>query len=314
MKLFTLFLVFIYLSTNVFAQNKPTASNWNCLEDNFPNYDGWGYINLYIDTASNPNSIWQIGKPNKPIFNSTQSIPNAIVTDTLNAYPINDTSSFIIEQQLVWFDYQTPYIYFGMLGWYNVNSDSLNDFGKIEISMKGSNVWYDVLEDTLFDFFNQSMFGPKPTLTGNSNGWQQFGIDFKKFGDTMSLQTNDTMIIKFSFISDSAQTNKDGLMYDCFLFRDYFESVADELNIKLHTDVSPNPASDMVSIKPSSTKQFKKITVDVYDLSGRRIERKLFTEVNEFSFSVKNLLSGMYILKITYDDNQYSRDKLFIER
>ncbi len=46
--------------------------------------------NLYIDTVSNPNNIWQVGIPQKTIFTDAYSAPNVIVTDTANPYPVND--------------------------------------------------------------------------------------------------------------------------------------------------------------------------------------------------------------------------------
>src|SRR5690606_28661361 len=47
---------------------------------------------LQIDTGS----IWQIGPPQKSVFDSAATNPNVIVTDTINTYPINDTSSFTV--------------------------------------------------------------------------------------------------------------------------------------------------------------------------------------------------------------------------
>ncbi len=55
-----------------------------------PNY--W----LWIDTVSNPNNIWQIGSPQKTVISSAHSAPNVIITDTVNTYPPNNTSVFII--------------------------------------------------------------------------------------------------------------------------------------------------------------------------------------------------------------------------
>ena len=61
-------------------------------------FDDTCHINkIEIDTTSNPNNIWQIGCPNKTEFDSANSFPNCIVTDTANPYPINDTSIFIIK-------------------------------------------------------------------------------------------------------------------------------------------------------------------------------------------------------------------------
>ena len=49
---------------------------------------------LIISLDSSSNNIWQIGKPQKTLFYRASTLPNAIITDTLNPYPPNDTSSF----------------------------------------------------------------------------------------------------------------------------------------------------------------------------------------------------------------------------
>jgi hypothetical protein len=57
---------------------------------------------LNIDVASNPNNIWQIGPPQKAVLNNSNSSPNVIITDTINSYPITDTSSFTIESTAIY--------------------------------------------------------------------------------------------------------------------------------------------------------------------------------------------------------------------
>ena len=58
----------------------------------------WNSILIEMDTT-NPNNIWQIGPPQKVIFNSASTAPNVIVTDTINSYPNSDTSRFITHTQ-----------------------------------------------------------------------------------------------------------------------------------------------------------------------------------------------------------------------
>ena len=41
---------------------------------------------FYADTISNPNNIWQIGKPQKKTLDSAYSGRNALITDTTNYY------------------------------------------------------------------------------------------------------------------------------------------------------------------------------------------------------------------------------------
>ncbi len=72
-------------------------SDDNLYDTYFLNFDNQhGLQHLTIDTISNPNNIWQIGSLHKTVFTNAYSVPNALVTDTINTYPINDTSTFII--------------------------------------------------------------------------------------------------------------------------------------------------------------------------------------------------------------------------
>ena len=62
------------------------------------NFEDTTVINqvFYTDTFLDPQHIWQIGIPNKPLFDSAYSQPNAIVTLLDSALPPNVNASFII--------------------------------------------------------------------------------------------------------------------------------------------------------------------------------------------------------------------------
>ena len=117
--------------------------------------------------GTDTNNIWQIGVPQKTLFNQANSQPNVIITDTINNYGTNDTSSFTVRYNT----YNCPYAF----GKYYVDSDSLNDFGIIEISIDSGQTWINILEDSL-------NFSPeKPVLTGSSNGWKSFELDLNSY-------------------------------------------------------------------------------------------------------------------------------------
>src|SRR5680860_1850189 len=82
----TSFIIIIICSTNVNAQ----WTWWLNFEDPQMNNE-----RVYIDTAG--GNSWSIGAPDKTVFTSAYSPSNVIVTDTLDPYPMNDTSSFIIK-------------------------------------------------------------------------------------------------------------------------------------------------------------------------------------------------------------------------
>ncbi len=51
---------------------------------------------VIVNIVSDSSNVWQIGRPQKTIFDSAATLPNAIVTDTIGFIPLNNTSSFII--------------------------------------------------------------------------------------------------------------------------------------------------------------------------------------------------------------------------
>ncbi len=166
---------------------------------------------IVIDTISNPNNIWQIGESQKSVVNGAVSSPNIIITDTINPYAINDTSSFIIK-----FPDMGGYSDFGTIeieGYYNVQSDNPNDFGMIEVSLDNGVTWIDAIQSGWVNW----AFGP-PMLSGNSNGWQYFYGDASTLASFFNGSTGDTIKWKFSYLTDGIQDSLDGLAFDDLRF------------------------------------------------------------------------------------------------
>ena len=201
------------------------------------------FFRLETDTVSNPDNIWEIGHPDKTIFNSACSEPNVIITDTSNTYPINDTSVFIVKHVSDWsggFQLHHTVI---LQGKYQVNCDTLTDFGKIEFSPDNGLTWVDLINDEEYYEMNcYDWWTEKPVLTGNTTAWAEFRVWVAGFGPVFDIQPGDTVLYKFSFISDAVQTNKDGLMYDDFRFEDYAETI-EKMNNNPDLIVFPNPTT-----------------------------------------------------------------------
>jgi hypothetical protein len=261
---------------------------------------------LKIDTISNPNNTWQIGSPQKTTINNAYSAPNVIITDTIAHYPPNDTSVFMfmhIDQG----GYSTPHSA-ELAGYYNVNSDSLNDFGTIEISLDYGMTWINIVTDTVYDSYYH-WFTPKPTLTGNSNGWQNFFVSLAGLGMAFNVNWGDTILLRFTFISDSIADTLDGLAYDNFQFCDGVEGIIELLDDALIV-VSPNPTSNLLYVNRRT--QSEKELVQVFNYTGQ-----LLFEDNDFkskTISVKNLklTDGIYFLKYS-DTKRYAMKKFVVQ-
>ena len=257
---------------------------------------------LRIDTVSNLNNIWQVGAPQKTIFTNAYSNPNVIVTDTINPYPINDTSSFTIVN-VAGDGFTYPHTA-SLIGEYSVNSDTLTDFGTIEFSPDNGTSWYDIINDT---FITNHIYVQQHwiSLTGNSNGWQQFYVNLAPLGPLFNIQLGDTVLWRFTFISDNIQTNKDGLMFDNLYFEDYVEGIPEIQNDNL-ISISPNPTSNELRIHKSNVSDSQK--VQVLNYRGQ----VLYDNSNFIGdmIDIRQLPNGIYLLK--YAATKYFSVKKFV--
>lgn len=273
------------------------------------------FFRLEIDTHSNHHNVWQIGTPQKTVFTSAHSIPNVIVTNTLNPVSANDTSVFYLKH--VRDNVFMPYHYFSLSFWYQMDGDS-TDFGTIEISPDTGHTWINILtQDTTFQM---NWYSPKPTLTGSTNGWQSFDLDMMTWAsddDTINpsfpiLMTADTILFRFTYITDSSSTPHDGWMIDDFSVVDLYEGI-NTIQNQIVSKSFPNPTLDIVTI------EFENIDnslheVTVFNEKGQQILLKKTTNQSKFELNLKSLYSGIYYYKlINLRNNQISFGKIVKE-
>jgi len=262
---------------------------------------------LEIDTLSNPDNIWQIGNPQKGVINNAYSNPNVIITDTIDYYPPNDTSVFIFKH-IDQGGYSWPHSA-ELAGYYYVNSDSLNDFGTIEISLNQGASWINLITDTVYSQYYY-WFTPKPTLTGNSNGWQNFWVSLAELGGVFNVNQGDTILLKFAFISDSIVDSLDGLAYDNFQFCDGVEGIKEILKENL-ISIFPNPTNGLLYIERNHISKIA--TIQIFCSTGQLLyEENSFN--GEFIDTKKiNLIDGLYLLKYS-DGENYTVKQFFIHK
>jgi hypothetical protein len=297
MKEFILSISLTLFAATSFGQWFDDANYYMNFEDTFV------LEHLRIDTLTNENNLWQVGSPQKTIFTSALSLPNAIVTDTIYSYPTNDTSSFIIVNVAdLGFELSQFVI---LAGEYNVNSDTLTDYGTIEFSPDKGTTWIDLLNDTIYYSLFFTWYPSKPVLTGNSNGWHYFEAGLAGFGSAFNIQYGDTILYRFTFISDSIQTNKDGLMFDDFHFEDIAEGIAEIENDNL-ISIYPNPVKDQLSIKTNQTSSSPSIQIINY-------QGEILYDHKNFHGDLINthdLINGLYFLR--YSDTKSFSIKKFV--
>ncbi|NOZ47363.1 MAG: T9SS type A sorting domain-containing protein [Chlorobi bacterium] len=280
------------------------TSNAQFHGDNFDgNWPGIGYQELVYDfDTTHGLNIWQIGQPQKTVFNQAYSLPNVLITDTINFYPINDTSIIMVKAPVYAHDWGAHTIMF----YYKLNTDTLSDFGKLEVSADNGLTFINVL--TQWDDYGFWWNGDiHENFTGNTNDWNWFSICISSLLD--SFPTADTIQYRFTFISDGNQTNKDGWIIDDLVIQDVTESI-DNVNLNLGNICYPNPTSDYLTIEYKSFKN-NKFRLELYDGNGKFINMQVFDN-RLINIDLDGYESGVYFYRIIDEKNNFQTYNKFI--
>lgn len=267
---------------------------------------------LRIDSGS----IWEIGKPNKQVFNGAYSDSFSIVTSLNSDYPANDTSVFFVSLYDTLNHWVPNYlgIYFpiDISFTHRFITDSGNDYGNIEISVDGGHQWYDLLSDSLnavtgynaignyytannyhyFESSGDTLFDSLK-VSGNSDGWVH--SKFSKEINNLNVSHIDSIILRFSFISDSLGQDEGWQIDDLCLSLDVVLSI-EEYNSEKVLRIYPNPTHDILHID-FVTGYNQNSIFELYDVLGKQVLRThLINEVN--SISVSDLPTGVYTYRL----------------
>lgn len=258
-------------------------------------FDG-SLFRIEIDTAYAEN-IWQVGRPSKTFFDSAYSAPNAIVTDTVNFYPINNQSSFTLGFNL---SGSQPTIDFT----HKFDTDSSFDGGFVEFSFDQGATWTHLTAQTnewdapyafeTSNFYNETdtLQNGKPAFSGRSDDWQQSRIVFW----CMAVKTDFWFYLRFNFSSDSIQSDLDGWMIDDIVIQD--EGVCSGISeYSKNTNglkISPNPFHEQTTVTVVEDVHIRNGTFAVFDIFGRTISTQKQISGSQFTFNGTGLKSGIY--------------------
>jgi len=273
----------------------------------FDSLNGQWPIQLYTDSVLDPRGLWQIGIPRKTSFSTAHSHQFAIMTDTVNSFPVNTSASFIVKAK-------TTQFIFTILTFYNrFDSDSSNDGGYVEYSVDSGQTWEQISIYSFGGINNEYGFWlpewrlgywPPDTLasgerffTGTSPEWYQEGIEFPCWAVKTGFSSD--LWFKFTFTSDSVPDNKDGWIIDDIEYIDgtWICSGVEEKNPYQNAfSISPNPGYYKFRILFPEP-MHEKFSVMIYDIMGRKLIQE---ENNDGNLPINcSLLSpGAYFVQL----------------
>lgn len=257
---------------------------------------------ILIDLDTSSSNIWQIGPPQKTIFDSAATSPNVLVTDTINYYPKNNTSTFS-------FKVSTKNIFYIVaIRWkQKLDMDSAADGGIVELSVDTGKTWQNVFNNSnVYNFYGYNLVNADtfadgtPVFTGKDTAWRDIWLCFSR--TYLSSNNLDSLIFKFTFKSDSSDNQGEGWMIDNILVQETYYHTVSTVDPDKTFLVYPTITSGVVNV--AVEKDVEKIQqILVVDPQGRVI-RKYNTETQKTTINIGDLPKGNYYLNI------YTQDKI----
>ncbi len=287
-------------------------------------YSQWGYLDtitfekhlelIKIDT-SQKNNIWQIGRPQKTYFDSAYSKPYAIVTDTVNPYPINNISSFIVimpsnKTGYKWGGCNVPYISFVE----KYNMDTLQDSGVITLSVDNGKTWVP-LNTYCKTTGSGNWYGSMTTGT-YAKVWEGVMIQFTPSNgcSVNYFPVCDTALLKFTFYSGSTLSNKEGWMIDDIrLGWDFCEGVQEYTKNAAQISAYPNPSSNSTSLSYQLPQGQSRAVLKLYNAVGELMKTGLInSNAGTAEQDVSDLPNGIYYYTLSIGGVVEATNKLVV--
>ena len=265
-----------------------------CFSQQYNYFEGPTSLEAIIDTAQGQNS-WQIGPPQKTLFNEALTAPNVIITDTVNNYPSSDTSSFMVRiEGYSLFSY--PYMI--MLFSHKMDVDEMHAGGWIEASYDEGNTWANIYTDSVNGLFVLD-YSPMDTLFNGEIGFASSNTDWNLSAICWGVldytwPPPSSILVRFNFASDSMSVAKEGWMIDNMEVYPEIIHTVEELRDMTNGEALvayPNPMNDQLNFlyrldSPSS------MVLNIIGMDGKLLYRK------DYGRQAK----GIYTKRITTTD------------
>jgi hypothetical protein len=269
------------------------------------------YVQYFDGANTNPNNsiivtlvpntnvpnCWQIGPPQKVIFDSAATLPNAIVTDTLNPYPSNDSSAFV-------FGIKKPSSQGGVMAlqWkQKIDFDKKNDGGIVEFSLDSGQTWLNAFTSPYvykfygFDTLNHDTLpSGDDAFSGVDSNWRDIWLCFS----TSFVWSQDSIAFRFRILTDGVDSSKEGWLIDNIITHMTFVHTVKDAQQTKYLNVYPTATTGIVHIEAEKRNDYHIIEeMALTDASGK-VVRRYGLSPTKFWINIADLPPGMYRLKV----------------
>lgn len=278
----------------------PCFSQW--YQQYFDGADTSAWNSLFVHLEGDSTNVWQIGPPQKAIFDSAATVPNVIVTDTLLPYPDSNVSSFTVK-----FPVWTSWGIFGMQWLQKLDLETGHDAGIVEFSTDNGLTWENTFDNPLV--YNYYGFLPenKDTLpdgvvafSGTDSSWRDIWLCL----DLSFLSVwVDSAMFRFTLRSDTAENDSmvnthEGWMIDNMIGHVTLIHTAKEKDIEEYMRVYPTVTNGTIFIEAWKLTQLHYIEqIELVNSTGAVVERFGASPV-KFSFNAGRHPDGIYFLRV----------------
>ena len=238
-------------------------------------------ILLFEDESDNYSDYWTIDSSWSETFEEYNSPQTSITDSPYSNYSNNALETINLLNDINLSGYSYAEINFNAK-W---NIESGYDYVQIEISNDGGASWEPQCgKYTRKGIETQEDALDEPLYDGNQGEWVNESILLTDYID-------QEISIRFKLKSDGG-LRRDGFYYDDFKIRALSSSLSSSENTLNKAKIYPIPSDNMIYI--SSEEEIKEIKV--FDVLGKEIMS--FNQNNIENFSIENLKSGVYIIKL----------------
>ena len=254
-------------------------------------------IMIELDTSS--ANVWQIGKPQKIIFDSAATFPNVIVTDTLNNYPVNTTSSF---QYQVSTNLAGPAGILALQWKQKLDFDRDRDGGMIEFSTDNGLTWINAFNSPyVYNFYGYDQSNADTLITGEyafsgtDTTWRDIWLCFDI---SWVSWMGDTITVRYTMLSDSIDNQKEGWMIDNMMTHITWAHTVKQTDGGEYLKVYPTLTNGILHIEAEKLQEFHIIeSIELIDAKGAIVQRH-GAAPTKFHIDIRSHSEGMYYLKV----------------